>query len=329
MELVVTLYTRKDCKPCDQAKADLDALNSTIPHKLVVVDIDKDSDLVALYGHKVPVVTAGPFTLAAPFGRRDLRKTLGAAQDSHEMRMEIQGEAYTKKLNRKQEMSGGDRLSHFISGRYMLVVNLILAIYLGLPFLAPVLMQAGYQKAAAPIYTVYKAACHELAFRSWFLFGEQSYYPRAAAGIEGVATYGEVTGNSEENLLEARNFKGNQQMGYKIALCQRDVMIYAAMLLFGIIFSLSGRKIRPLPFLIWVIVGIIPVGLDGGSQLLSQWFSWFPYRESTPLLRSITGALFGFTTGWFGFPALEESMRDTRQYLAAKKARVESGPAAE
>lgn len=329
MELVVTLYTRKDCKLCDQAKTDLDALNSTIPHKLVVVDIDQDPDLVALYGHKVPVVTAGPFTLAAPFDRRDLRKTLGAAQDSHEMRMDLQGEVYTKKLNRRQEMTGGDRLSHFISGRYMLVVNLVLAIYLGLPFLAPVLMQAGYPKAAAPIYTVYKAVCHELAFRSWFLFGEQTYYPREAAGIEGVATYGEVTGNSEENLMEARNFTGNPQMGYKIALCQRDILIYAAMLLFGIIFSLSGRRIKPLPFLIWVIVGIIPVALDGGSQLLSQWLPWFPYRESTPLLRSITGALFGFTTGWFGFPALEESMRDTRQYLAAKRARVESGPAAE
>ncbi|MEJ2759566.1 MAG: DUF2085 domain-containing protein [Anaerolineales bacterium] len=72
------------------------------------------------------------------------------------------------------------------------------------------------------------------------------------------------------------------------------------------------------------IKGILPIGLDGFSQLFSQMFTFIPYRESTPLLRTITGALFGFTTGWFGFPVLEESMRDTRQYLSAKKARAAS-----
>jgi uncharacterized membrane protein len=98
------------------------------------------------------------------------------------------------------------------------------------------------------------------------------------------------------------------------------------MLLFGLVFALSGRKIPPLPLVIWVIVGILPIGLDGGSQLVSQagWFSWFPYRESTPLLRSLTGALFGFTTAWFGFPVIEETMEETRRLLAVKRARVAS-----
>ncbi len=324
MELEITLYTREDCKLCDIAREDLEAIQQDVPHRLVVVDIDEDPDLQALYGHKVPVISAGPYTLAAPFDRRKLRMTLGAARDSQAQRLDYEGDSYKKKLVRKGEMSTGDRVSHFISKYYLSVINVVLLIYFGLPFLAPVLMKVGLPGAAKPIYSMYKISCHELAFRSWFLFGEQPVYPREGAGLEGLTTYGEATGNNEADLLTARSYVGNEQLGYKVAFCQRDIAIYMSMFLFGIIFALSGRRIKPLPFIIWVIVGILPIALDGGSQLLSQAFSFIPYRESTPLLRTITGALFGFTTGWFGFPVLEESMRDTRQHLSAKKARVTS-----
>jgi len=187
-----------------------------------------------------------------------------------------------------------------------------------------VLMKVGLPGAARPIYGMYKVACHELAFRSWFLFGEQAVYPRESAGLDGVISYEQATGNNPNDLTTARNFVGSEELGYKVAFCQRDIAIYMAMFLFGVIFALSGRKIKPLPFILWVIVGILPIGLDGFSQLFSQMFTFIPYRESTPLLRTITGALFGFTTGWFGFPVLEETMRDTRQHLAAKKARAAS-----
>jgi uncharacterized membrane protein len=322
MDLEVTFYTRKDCVLCDQAFVDLEALQSELPHKLVVVDIDQDSDLVTLYGHRVPVVAAGPFTLTAPFDRRKLRMTLGAARDSHTQRLEDQQEGYQKRLARKDTLSQGDRLSHFISRYFLAMINLFLAIYVGLPFLAPVLMKAGLPGAAQPIYSVYKVSCHELAFRSWFLFGEQPIYPRESAGIEGYLTYGEVTGNNENDLVTARNFVGNEQLGYKVAFCQRDIAIYLAMLGFGLLFAVTGRRFRPLPFVVWVVIGILPIALDGGSQLVSQFIPVIPYRESTPLLRTITGLLFGFTTGWFGFPVIEESMADTRQHLSDKKARV-------
>ena len=322
MDLEVTFYTRENCKLCDDAKADLETLQKEVPHNLVEVDIDQDPDLVAMYGHKVPVIVAGPFTLAAPFDRRKLRMTLGAARDSHENRLEDRGESYQKQLARKGRMSTGDRISLFISSHYLKVVNIVLALYVGLPFLAPVLMQAGYPGAAQPIYSMYRVACHELAFRSWFLFGEQAIYPREAAGIEGVVTYEEATGNDPGDLITARNFKGNGQLGYKVAFCQRDIAIYLSMLAFGLVFGLTRRKIKPLPFIAWVVVGIIPIGLDGFSQLFSQIFTWIPYRESTPLLRTLTGVLFGITTGLFGIPVMEESMRDTRQYLSDKKARV-------
>jgi hypothetical protein len=68
--------------------------------------------------------------------------------------------------------------------------------------------------------------------------------------------------------------------------------------------------------------------LDGFSQLLSQFnWTWFaaviPYRESTPLLRSLTGAFFGLATAWFAYPNIEESMSETRQYFIKKFAALE------
>jgi uncharacterized membrane protein len=199
------------------------------------------------------------------------------------------------------------------------MMNLLVFIYVGLPFLAPVLMNMKLERPARIIYSVYSNLCHQYAFRSWFLFGEQPVYPRAAAGLEGYLTYGEATGLSEEDVLAARRFVGNPQMGYKVAYCQRDVAIYGGILLFGVVFALSGRKIRPLPWVWWIVLGILPIGLDGVTQVLSQPpLGWLPYRESTPLLRTVTGALFGIANAWLGYPMIEEVMRDARQSLAVK-----------
>jgi uncharacterized membrane protein len=118
-------------------------------------------------------------------------------------------------------------------------------------------------------------------------------------------------------------------MGYKVALCERDVAIYGAMLIFGLLFGLLRNRvihIRPIPWYVWLILGIVPIGLDGGTQLLSQFFpqinKFIPYRESTPLLRTLTGALFGVFTAWFGYPYVEESMSETRTYMQRRLERV-------
>ena len=89
----------------------------------------------------------------------------------------------------------------------------------------------------------------------------------------------------------------------------------------------SGRRLKPLHWVLWVLLGIGPIGLDGFSQLFSQmnwaWLSAIiPYRESTPLLRVLTGGLFGFATAGFAFPYMEESMAETRQFFIKKFAAI-------
>ena len=40
--LTVTLYTRKDCHLCEQAKADLESLQAQYPHRVVEIDMQFD-----------------------------------------------------------------------------------------------------------------------------------------------------------------------------------------------------------------------------------------------------------------------------------------------
>jgi len=327
--LTVTLYTRQGCHLCDQAKADLLSLQDKHPHRLVEVDIESDPVLHARFVETIPVVEVGPYSLKAPISRRSLEMTLGAAADRKSQLEQVGDTKYQARVQKGQTVTGGDRFSFWLSRRYLLILNLFILFYVGLPFLAPVLQKAGAEIPARALYRLYSPLCHQFGFRSFFLFGEQAYYPLEAANITGARTFEEVTGlqNLDDPMsftrLEARQFTGNETVGYKVALCERDVAIYIAILLFGILFAVSGRRIKSLHWLLWLVIGLGPIGLDGFSQLLSQFnWEWFaavlPYRESTPFLRAFTGALFGFATAWFAYPNIEESMNETRQYFIKK-----------
>jgi len=335
--LTITFFTREECHLCSQALEDLETLKDDYPHEVVTVDIDDDEVLLKKYGFEIPVVQVGPYTLKAPFDKRKLAMTLGAAQDRKKHLEKIGDAEYKEKVKRGQEISGADRFSLWLSKHYLILFNLFVLLYVGLPILAPVLVKVGVEKPAVVIYRIYGGLCHQLSYRSWFLFGEQPIYPREAASIEGDLTFNEATGLDEHGLIDARKFLGNEFTGFKIALCQRDVAIYGAILFFGLLFGLTGRRIKPLPWWIWILVGLGPIGLDGFSQLISQFIAdpaldflqpflgFLSYRESTPFLRTLTGFLFGFTTAWFGYPLVEESMRDARELLTTKFARVNQG----
>jgi hypothetical protein len=80
------------------------------------------------------------------------------------------------------------------------------------------------------------------------------------------------------------------------------------------LFGLTGRRLPALHWSLWLLLGMGPIGLDGFSQIFSQfnldWLTTFlPYRESTPFLRVLTGGLFGLTTAGL-YTHIEESMND-------------------
>lgn len=323
--ITVTLYSKDECQLCDEAIQELNSLQRVVDHRLQIINIDGDQELEKKYALDIPVIEVGPYRLKSPFTPQDIEITLRAAAEREKNITEIDKKVAAGEASIPVTITRADRLSYWISKHYMLVLNLIVVLYLGLPFLAPALMSAGYTRPAATIYRFYGLVCHQLAFRSWFIFGDQPAYPREAAGQENLVPFGMATGINEEDELAARQFVGNPDLGYKVALCERDVAIYGGILIFGVLFSLTGRRIKPLPWYLWLLVGILPIAVDGFSQLLSQPpLNFFPYRESTPFLRSITGFLFGFTTAWFGYPIVEESMIDVRRYYRQKFARARS-----
>ena len=331
--LTVTLYTRKDCHLCEQAKADLQSLQAKHPHRLVEIDIDSDPALQKAYLVEIPVIEVGPYVLKSPFDKQKLMMTLGAAGDRRGQLDKLGREDHHDRIRRGQNISGGDRAMFWMSRHYLAVINGFMLLYFGLAMLAPVLMKAGATLPANVLYTIYKPLCHQFGFRSFFLFGEQAYYPLEEAGISNVRTFEDVTGLQDlhnpaaYSRLEARRFTGNEQVGYKMALCERDIAIYAAIFLFGILYAVTGRRIKPLHWMLWVLIGMGPIGLDGFSQLFSQ-MDWsflasiLPYRESTPFLRTFTGALFGLATAWFAYPYMEESFSETRQFFIKKFAAI-------
>ena len=196
-----------------------------------------------------------------------------------------------------------DKLVLALAKHWLFLVNLVIAVYGGLPLLAPILMGLGYTRPAEFIYTIYKLHCHQLPQRSFFLFGPQLAYS--------LETLQELLGAemlADDSL--ARAFIGNPALGYKMAYCQRDTAMYGSMLLAGMVFGLIRRRLRSIPFVLYLIF-LAPLAVDGLAQLLG-------FYESTWQLRTITGNLFGVATVWFAYPHLEAGMGDLRRTISEK-----------
>jgi uncharacterized membrane protein len=311
----VTLYTREGCVLCEQAKEDLKALQSEIPHRLIEIDIESDPALLKRFNEVLPVVQIGPYKLEALFTKTDLLVALAAARDG------LQKAQPRSNISRNQAIRL-NRAVLFLSRHWLAIFNLFTFAYVGLPIAAPILMKLGATRPAIVIYRIYSILCHQLAFRSWFLFGEQSAYPLASAGTS-LTPYSIATGLDSGDIFGAVSFIGNERLGYKVALCQRDVAIWGGILLAGLLFALLRDRLKPLPITLWLIFGIIPIALDAGSQFLTQ----FPIlsslsRESTPFLRTLTGGLFAVCNIWMAYPYIEESMTEIRIQVTTKLAGV-------
>jgi uncharacterized membrane protein len=214
-----------------------------------------------------------------------------------------------------------DRFAGWMARHWLAIFNILVAFFVTAPFLAPALMQLGSTRDCAPcltagrvIYTAYSPLCHQLPERSYFLFGAQRTYSIAELEDRGAVAAGL---NIVQRML--LRYRGEPGLGYKVALCERDLAIFGSLLVGGLVFGLArsnlrrrGREVPRLP--IWAyLVALIPVAVDGISQLLGL-------RESNWILRSITGALFGLATVWLAYPYIQEAMDDVLRSSRATEA---------
>ncbi|MBN2389745.1 MAG: DUF2085 domain-containing protein [Anaerolineae bacterium] len=202
---------------------------------------------------------------------------------------------------------------YWLARHWLAVFNVLVGIFVGGALLPPVLLKFGLTRMADVVYAIYRPLCHQYPFRSWFLFGPQLAYPLTAP-----------VHVAEMNAL--RSFVGDAHVGYKTALCQRDVAIYGAMLLAGLVYSVLRRRkpVQPWPMWRYFAFGVLPMMLDGGIQWISYaLWAFFPSLikmpfETTPLMRALTGALFGLGIVAAAYPYLNEYFEDVHRVLKQK-----------
>jgi uncharacterized membrane protein len=234
---------------------------------------------------------------------------------------------------------GIDRLILALARHWLLVVNALLGLYIGLAVLAPILMATGFTGPGRAIYRFFSFQCHQLPQRSYYLFSQ-------AGGIQTYSLDQVVTwGADPSGPFTLRAFVGNPDVGFKIAIAHRLTAIHTAMFVGGLVWGLVGWRLPRLSALGYVLL-ILPMALDGGSHMLSEitrlgfresnaWAVWltgglFPsglYVGTTVgtlnwLLRTATGTLFGLATVWFVFPYLDEGFDEIRRQLEPKLRRV-------
>jgi uncharacterized membrane protein len=170
-------------------------------------------------------------------------------------------------------------------GRWLLVLNIAIAAFLLGALAVPVFGRLGWLALADWLEAAYHLTCHQWAFRSFFLFGQQAVYSEDQLAALGVDPFG---------------FTGNADLGFKMAICERDVAIYAGLFVVGLLYARRPALVRPMGFGLYGLL-ILPMAVDGFTQL----FGW---RESTWELRVLTGALFGVASAWLVLPRLQEAL---------------------
>jgi uncharacterized membrane protein len=238
------------------------------------------------------------------------------------------------KPNIRLNLTRPERIIYVLSRRWIIVFAIILGLYAGLPFLAPVFMKVGWDTVARFIYIMYSFLCHQLPQRSYFLFGPKLTYSMP------------VIQSSWKNTLDPivlRQFIGNSGMGWKVAWSDRMVSMFISIWLFGLLWWLLHRWLKPLPW--WgLVLFLLPMAVDGTSHLISDlagigqgfrdtniWLAAlthnaFPasfyagdaWGSFNSLMRLLTGILFGLGIVWFGFPYLNEAFSGWKETLEAK-----------
>ena len=187
-----------------------------------------------------------------------------------------------------------------LAKHWLALANIIWGLYVGLPLLAPVLMEAGWTGPANAIHLIYRPMCHQKPTRSYFFGGPQLVYTAEELEAAGV---------------DASHFsrdRGNEQIGWKVAFCERDVAIYGAIFLTGLVYALIRRRLGSWQMRFrYYLLFLVPMGIDGVLQL-------FGVYESTWIMRSITGAIFGVGSVLFAYPYLEEGFSDVRRTVNKK-----------
>ena len=166
----------------------------------------------------------------------------------------------------------------------------------GAIFIVPVLAFTGDMGWA---YGAFSVTCHQKLSRSLCLFSDGASYwiadclPQAGQFVNTIA---------DRTQIRVEN---DGIIGFKMPVCSRDIGLYLAMLIGGLVYPLvlgiENRRVWPA---IWLVLAVVPLGLDGGIQLVSE-LGLLPFvYESTNAIRLLTGAIAGLVAAFYAIPML-------------------------
>jgi uncharacterized membrane protein len=231
------------------------------------------------------------------------------------------------------------RMALWLFEHWTMVFAILLGILVILPFLAPVFMYLGWMGVGQAIYFAYSTLCHQMAQRSFFLFGSQPMYNLAELPLA-------MSRNEAVNMLTLRDFIGNPGFGWKVAWSDRMVYMFGATWLAAIVFGFvrQRRVIAPLRLTVFIAL-LLPMGVDGITHLLSdvsgglaggfrynnQWLAdltghllptWFYVGDAlgsfNSWMRFISGVCFGIAIVWLLFPYMDRSFQESAELLHQK-----------
>lgn len=162
-------------------------------------------------------------------------------------------------MDRKNKSSKIQFLPVYIS--FMFLWNLII-------FLTPIL-SVNNLEISKSLFTFFSFFCHQLFERSICM----------------------------NNNMEIGNCSVSNGFIYQFPVCARDIGFYFGMLIGGIVMLIARRGEEKMPNLLFLLIFILPMAIDGITQLLYL-------RESTNELRLITGFLAGMIIPFYLMPVL-------------------------
>jgi uncharacterized membrane protein len=175
-----------------------------------------------------------------------------------------------------------------------LILSIFFLLYVAIPLLAPVFLHSSSPQVGWWIHTIYHFACHQRPERSLFFFGEHLTY-----------TTDQLVNNGYRGSIIGYPFVGNAEMGYKTALCVRDLFMYTSIGITGVLICMNKLRVTLNKWLI--LFGLAPMILDGGIQFISELLYYTqdrwglelakPFYISNNVTRAVTGTLFGITFG--------------------------------
>lgn len=167
-----------------------------------------------------------------------------------------------------------------VTKHWLAIFLLVFGLWVGMPWLAPVLMQLELNEAGRAIYFVYSLFCHQLPERSFFLFGPQTMY--SLSDIQ-------AAWQDTVNPMVLRRFVGNDAMGWKVAWSDRMVSFYTSIWLAGFAWLPLRRMIKPLSWRRLALL-LLPMAFDGGTHMLSDLAGVGQgFRDSNLWLAAVTG----------------------------------------